>query len=537
MNNILILSAVVIFACILLNRISEKFGVPMLLAFIVLGMIFGSDGLLKIPFDNFKVAYDLCSIALVFIMFYGGFGTNWNEAKPVYKRAIALSSIGVLITCIIVGFLTHYFLNLSMFNALLVGAVVSSTDAASVFSILRNRNLGLKENTASLLEIESGSNDPFAYMLTAIFLGLNQSSDEISYSHIGIEIALQIGVGLLVGIGLAYFAIWAFKNFNFSISGFNMAFMVGIAIFSYALSTKFDGNGYLAAYVVGIISGNKQIRDTKELSHFFDGITGLMQMFIFFILGLLVNPTDLIPVIPVAVVIFAILTLIARPICTYIIMRPFRSSLSQIALVSFCGLRGAASIVFAIFAIQEENIFKDVFNITFIIVLLSILLQGSLLPMVARGLKMVDMEENILKTFTDYSEEIPVNFIHFNIPANHKWIGRELKDITLPPDTLVAIVKRNGEYILPDGETRIHENDKFILCATVAKNMERLKIAEITVNADSEFIDKRISELCLEKGSQIVVVRRGKRAIIPRGDTMIKEGDFLLIHKMDNIAK
>jgi len=287
----LLLTAVVIIICVVSNKVSNKIGMPVLLAFILLGMFFGSDGPVQIYFDDYVFAEQACSIALIFIMFYGGFGTKWDEAKPVANKAILLSSLGTIMTAVLVGIFCNVVLRISLLEGLLIGAVVSSTDAASVFSILRSKRLNLRYNTASLLEIESGSNDPFAYMLTIIVLSLMGGGS--SFSEFAYLIFSQIVYGAVFGIVLAVVTVHFFKKIKLTSSGFYSIFVLAIALISYAGPSLVNGNGYLSAYITGIILGNSKIHDKAELVHFFDGITGLMQILLFFLLGLLSFPSQL----------------------------------------------------------------------------------------------------------------------------------------------------------------------------------------------------------------------------------------------------
>ncbi len=284
MMNYLLIVTIVIFACVFLSRVSNRLGIPTLLFFILLGMVFGSDGILKIPFDNYAFAEQTCSIALIFIMFYGGFGTNWNQAKSVAVKSILLSTVGVVVTSGLTGAFCHFALQIDWTESLLIGALVGSTDAASVFSILRSKKLNLKYNTASLLEVESGSNDPCAYMLTATFIAIEQG--QASAGQISLLIIKQIVFGLLFGALIAAVTIWLLGKVKFTVAGFDTIFVVGIALLSYTLPSLIGGNGFLSAYIVGIVLGNTQIPNKRNLVNFFDGLTGLMQMLIFFLLGL-----------------------------------------------------------------------------------------------------------------------------------------------------------------------------------------------------------------------------------------------------------
>lgn len=525
----LLIVTIVIFACIFLSRVSNRLGIPTLLFFILLGMVFGSDGILKIPFDNYSFAEQICSIALIFIMFYGGFGTNWNQAKSVAAKSILLSTVGVVITAGLTGAFCHFVLHIDWIESLLIGALVGSTDAASVFSVLRSKKLNLKYNTASLLEVESGSNDPCSYMLTATFIEI--AGGYASGKQIGILIAQQIIFGLILGALIAAVSVWLINRIKFSVAGFDTIFVVGVALLSYTLPSLINGNGFLSAYIVGIVLGNTEIPNKRNLVNFFDGLTGLMQMLIFFLLGLLSFPSRLPSVIIPALMIAIWLTFIARPIAVVAVLTPFRSKLSQQLLVSWAGLRGAASIVFAIMAsmvIETEN---DIFHIVFMIVLFSILVQGSLLPFVARKLDMIDQKADVMKTFNDYSDEVPIQFIQLTIPANHSWCGKQLKDLTLPPQTLIVLLKRNGENIIPDGNTSLLENDVLILSATTPDLVEGITLVEIELDSESKYTGKLLSEIPKKSNELVIMIQRQEQVIIPNGNVRLEVGDLLVINR------
>lgn len=404
MNLFLLLSAIVILACVLCNRLSSKLGVPTLLTFILLGMFFGCDGVVKIPFDNYELAQDLCSVALIFIMFYGDFGTNWTQARPVAAKATVLSSLGTLATTGLVGLFCWKALGLEMLQGFLLGAVIASTDAASVFSILRSKRLDLKEGTASLLEVESGSNDPFSYMLTMILLSLMTGG--VSPSAFAYQVFAQLAYGIAFGVGIAFIARLFLHYFRFTTDGFDSIFLVSVALLSYVVPTLVGGNGYLSVYLTGILLGNSPIQHKQGLVGFFDGLTGLMQMLLFFLLGLLAFPSQLPSIAPTALAVALFLTFVARPLVVFVLMAPFRSSLGQMLLVSWSGMRGAASIVFSILAITSPAVTSlDLYHIVFFIVLFSILVQGTLIPVFAKKLHMVDQSSDVRKTFNDYAEE------------------------------------------------------------------------------------------------------------------------------------
>lgn len=398
-----LLAAAVILLCLALNRLSNKLGVPMLLAFILLGMLFGTDGLLKIPFDNYQMAEQICSISLVFIMFYGGFGTNFKQAKQVVGEAVLLSTAGVILTAVVTGIFCYFVLHFAFWESMLIGAVASSTDAASVFSILRSKHLSLKYNTASLLEIESGSNDPCSYMLTVIILTIMR--EKASGGKLILMIFSQVVFGILIGVAIAELTYFVLKKLKVQTDGFDTIFVFGMALLAYASASVIGGNGYLSVYIAGIILGNKPLRNKKSMVHFFDGITGLMQMLIFFLLGLLSFPSQLPKIMPYAFAIALFLTFVARPLVVFAILTPFHCPMNQKLLVSWSGLRGAASVVFAIMAMVSPAYTKnDIFHMVIFIVLFSISIQGSLLGVVAKKLDMIDEDGNVMKTFSDYSK-------------------------------------------------------------------------------------------------------------------------------------
>lgn len=500
----------------------------MLLAFIVLGMIFGSDGIFKIPFENYVFAEQICSIALIFIMFYGGFGTSWDEAKPVAVKSILLSTLGVILTAGLTGLFCYSLLHIEFWESLLIGSVISSTDAASVFSILRSKKLNLKYNTASMLEVESGSNDPCSYMLTAIVLSI--MTGKVTTGIVMYMIFAQLFYGIIIGVIIAILSRFVLRRFKFATEGFDMAFVIGIAILSYALPSIVGGNGYLSAYIVGIILGNSDIKNKRSLVNFFDGVTGLMQMLIFFLLGLLAFPSQMPSILPHSIAIALFLTFIARPAAVFSILMPAKCKISQLLLVSFAGLRGAASIVFAIMATVSDAYTKnDVFHIVFCIVLLSITFQGTLIPLIAKRLKMIDNNANVLKTFNDYTEEVDVQFIKLAITQHHPWKNKAIHEIVLPPDTLLVMLIRNKETIVPNGNTKLQENDIAVLSAKPFQDDSCIQLVEQKITADNKWQGKKISEFSPNSNELVIMIKRNEAIIIPRGDTLLKENDILVM--------
>ncbi len=530
MLEFLMLTGFIIITCILFNKFSNRIGVPMLLTFIILGMVFGEDGIFKINFNNYFAAEVICSIALVFIIFYGGFGTRWEEAKSVSVKAILTATLGVVLTAAITGMFCFFVLKIDLIESFLIGSVLSSTDAASVFSILKGKKLSLKYKTDSMIELESGSNDPFAYMLTTIFLTI---SSGIDFENIFLMLFKQILIALVLGYIIAKLSMWFLKKISNEDNGFDSIFVTAVAILSYAIPSYLGGNGYLSTYIVGIILGNSKIINKKGLVNFFDGITALMQILIFFLLGLLVSPTELANRPLTSMLIALFITFVARPVSVFAILKPFKSPKNQIILFAFAGLRGAASIVFSILVITSgHKTNMDIFHITFFIVLFSIFIQGGFLPHVAKKLDMIDSEKNISKTFSDYVDEVPVQFIELEVDSKHNWKDKLIRDINIPQDLLLALISRNDERIIPNGNTKILEGDIIILSAkAVNQSKHENKLYEIFVDKNHKWSNKLIQDIGLSK-ALIVLVKRDSQAIVPRGNTLILPDDVLVINEV-----
>ena len=537
MISLMIICSLVLLICITSTKILYKFGVPLLLIFIVLGMLFGSDGIVGIYFDNYELASDICSIALIFIMFYGGFGTNWKMAKPIAVQSILMSSLGVVITAGLTGLFSSIVFKTSLLEGLLIGAVIASTDAAAVFAILRSQKLNLKGSIASILEIESGSNDPFAYMLTIIILGLMSNQ---GYGSIVPMLLNQIIVGILASIVLAKLSVYLLRNVMFEIEGFYPIFITAISILSYSLSEYFGGNGYLSVYITGIIIGNSKIPHKKSIFQFFDGVSWLMQILLFFLLGLLAFPSQMPSVMFKGISISIFMILIARPIATFSILSWFKVPIKEKLFISWVGIRGAASIVFAIFAVTYDvHINYDIFHIIFFIALFSVSVQGTLIPKVARKLDLIDDDQSVLKTFNDYKENKSTKLIEFTISENSPIANKSIMDSNIPEDILVVMIKRKGDVLVPNGSTVILPGDTLVLSGNTLANFEYYKegkstnLVEISVNSDSSIANKSIKDSNINKDILIVMIKRNDKVIVPNGNTVIKPKDILVVTAND----
>lgn len=525
----IILVAAVIFLCILADKCSGKFGMPALILFMFIGMLFGSDGIVKIPFDDYKMAESICSIALIFIMFYGGFNTKWELAKSVAVKSVLLSTLGVVITAGVTAVLCFVVLKFSFAESFMIGAVLSSTDAASVFSILRQKKLNLKDGTASLLEMESGSNDPMSYMLTMIGIGLISGSQS---GNIAYNVFAQMVYGTVIGVIFAILASKLLTGTRLVPDGLDTIFMIAMVLMCYGISATVGGNQYLSVYLMGIIIGNSKIRNKNILIPFFDGNTSLAQILIFFLLGLLAFPHKMPAIILPALAIAIFLTIVARPIAVFAILLPFRCSIRQCLLVSWAGLRGAASIVFAIMVIASGvSVSYDLFHIVFMVALFSVSIQGTLLPRVAKVLNMVDEKSDVRKTFNDYKDESAITLMRMHIPSGHNWENRCIKDVSVPTGSLAIMIKRKHETVIPRGSTQILAGDDVILSVPSYAPSMREKLDEIHIDKSHEWCNHTIAQLNLPEDELIAMIIRGDENLIPDGNTLICEGDVVVAYR------
>lgn len=470
-ENILLLGAVLIFCSILVSKTGYRFGIPSLLIFLIVGMLFGTDGL-GLEFGNAGQAQFIGMMALSIILFSGGVDTKISEIKPVLTPGILLSTLGVLTTTALTGLFIFYIshwtgldIHMSLVVSLLLAATMSSTDSASVFSILRSQRMNLKHNLRPMLELESGSNDPMAYMLTIVLIQLVGNNDAGGW-QILVDFSFQFVLGGLAGYGIGKFMVWINNKINLSNTSLYPILTLSLVFFTFTVTDLFKGNGYLAVYIAGIVMGNAKTIHSKETETFFDGLTWLVQIVMFLTLGLLVNPHELIAVAPTALLIGIFMMTIARPLSVILCLLPFRNLTNKARLfVSWVGLRGAVPIIFATYPVVSNIEGADqIFNIVFFITLLSLILQGSTISAFARKL---DLALPIEKTGNDFGVELPeeINSSLNDMTVTEEMLtnGSQLADMKLPKGTLVMIIKRGDEYIVPNGTVSLHIGDKLLL--------------------------------------------------------------------------
>lgn len=526
--NYLIIGIIFILALIAI-RFSNKHGIPALLLFIVIGMIFGAIGL---EFEDYEFADNFVTISLMVIMFYGGFGTSWKMAKPIAKEAIVLSSLGVVVTALVTGLFCHYVLGLELLEGMLIGSVVGSTDYASVLNILRSKNLNLKYNTASLLELESGSNDPTAYTMTMVFLSVIIGT-EVS---IPILILSQVALGIVMGFVFAFVIQKVLNNLSLGADGLYAVFMASAMLITFATTNLVGGNGYLALYILGIYLGNMEFRGKRNIILFFDGFTEIMQIGLFFILGLLSNFTKFVEAFPLALAIMIFMTIIARPVTVYGLMLPFRLKRNQLNIISLAGIRGAAAIGFAIIAVNSDAVISvDIYHIVFGICVLSALIQGSLMPTAARLWDMLDTSDTVLKTFNYYQSKAEIGFLETRIHPDSSIIGSKLKELNLPFNFIVAKIERGGKTIVPRGHITIEENDLIVLGGEVHFDESGQDLIEFTIPSEHKWTNHYIKDLKLPPDRLIIMLqRKDNDIIVPSGETLLLEDDKVIMIKVDH---
>lgn len=491
--------------------------------FLALGILSSQLG---IQFDDYEIAQNFSTVALVIIMFYGGFGTNWKMGQPVVKEAMSLASLGVVLTALITGAFAHWFLKFDLLESMLLGSIVGSTDYSSVSNILASKNLNLKYNSASLLELESGSNDPAAYTMTVLFLSLIEGSD----LSVPLLILKQVGFGLIFGFLSAFLVTKFLEVRNLKKDGLAIVFMFAMAFLTYSSTDILGGNGYLAAYIFGIIVGNQEFKGKKDIVFFFDGFTELMSIGLFFLLGLLATPSKILANLPTAFLIMVFMTFIARPVTVHLLMAPFKLERNQLTILSWAGLRGAAAIVFAIMAINSGNRFHiDIFHIVFGICLLSSFLQGSLMPLLTSKLEMIDDHDSVLRTFNYYVDKGDISFIQATIQEDSPYAGKKIKDTSLQGDFVIAKIIRNGRAIVPRGEVVIEAGDQIVVIGEEYFDPSAQDLLEFTIIPSHHWEGKKLEDLQLPQNQLILSINRDGQFIKPEGKTVLQSGDRVVV--------
>lgn len=464
---ILLVTSILLISSILASKASGWLGIPALLLFLVVGMLAGSEGPGGIYFDDPWLAQSLGSIALIYILFAGGLDTDWSIVRSVLGKGAILSTLGVVLTAVLTGWFATAFLGFSLLEGLLLGSIVSSTDAAATFAVLRSRSIRLKGNLGTLLEFESGSNDPMAVLLTVGFIGA-LTDPTASLADQATTFILQMVLGVALGYGLGRVMTVIVNRIRLDAEGLYPVLTLALVMLVYSGTSAVGGNGFLAVYLAGLVLGNSDFIHKRSLIRFHDGLAWLMQIAMFLTLGLQVFPSHLLRVIDSGLLISAFLMFVARPVTVFLTLWPAKMEFREKVLVSWVGLRGAVPIILATFPLMaglpEAEI---IFNLVFFIVLTSVLLQGTSLPLVARWLKL----DTALQPKTQYPLEfvpagnIDRDMVEVEVPPGSLAVGRQIVDLHLPQTALVVLISRDSNFVVPRGGTVLEAGDRLLVLA------------------------------------------------------------------------
>jgi len=462
---ILIGIALVLVLSVFASKVAERFGIPALLLFLALGMLLGSEGPGGIYFDDPALAQFVGVVALTLILFSGGLYTDWNGIRPVLWQGTILSTLGVFLTALVMSIFAKALLGFSFLEGLLLGSIVSSTDAAAVFAILRSKGLGLKGRLRQLLELESGSNDPMAVFLTIVAIQLI-IQEITSPSSLLFFFVRQMVLGAAFGYGMGRGIVFLVNRLRLGYDGLYPVLTLSLVLLTYGLADFLGGNGFLAVYLAGIIVGNRDFIHKRSLLHFHDGLAWLMQITMFLTLGLLVFPSRLAPIAGIGLLLAGCLMFAARPLGVFLCLLPFRLGWRENTFTSWVGLRGAVPIILATYPYLAKLPQADlIFNIIFFVVLTSVLFQGTSVPLAAKWLQ-VDVPEPVRPLYPiEYTpiEGLKTSLRELFIPAGSPAAGKRIVELKLPAGFLIILVARGGEFLVPGGGTRIETGDTLLV--------------------------------------------------------------------------
>ncbi|MBF0690845.1 potassium/proton antiporter [Providencia alcalifaciens] len=506
-EQLILLSSILILLGIFSSKLSARLGLPMLVMFLFIGMLAGEDGLGRITFDNVNASYAVGSLALALILFDGGLQTSVKSIKLVWKPAFTLATFGVLITAGITGLAAAYILGIPLLEGLLLGAIVGSTDAAAVFSLLRNAGIYLNERLQATLEIESATNDPMAIFLTVGLLQLlmNQQS---SGSELILLFISQMGIGAIVGISVGWISIKIINKIKLLAAGLYPVLVAACGLFSFGVASNLDGSGFLSIFVTGVVIGNHSFVFQRNTFLFHDGLAWLSQIIMFVMLGLLVNPSSLLEVWQEGLLIALVLTFIARPLAVVPVLKLFRFTRNEITLISWVGLRGSVPIILAIFpfiyGLPGANL---IFDVVFFVVLISATLQGSTLPYFARKLNLMQPPPLLPAATLDITavDQIDADLVEYTLGEDCSAVGRRLSQLALPDQTVIAMITREKSVLPPRGSTILMANDHLFV---VLKPQNRL------------FLERLFSE---QTSTELTVMELPASGLSLKGTTRLNE--------------
>lgn len=475
LGNVLLIGSMLLVLSVFLSK-TTKYGIPVVLLFLLVGMLAGIDGPGGIDFYDVRISKFIGTLALILILFSGGLDTRIADIRPVVRRGLLLSTLGVLITALLTGLFTKLVTPLSLTQSFLVGAIISSTDAAAVFTILRSKSMGLKNNIRPLLEFESGSNDPMAYFLTIFFIMLIKQPDTHAGGLVWFFIK-QFAFGALAGVGMGLVITRIINRINLSFDGLYSVLLISLAVLVFGVTELVDGNGFLAVYIAAIILGNRDFVHKRSLIKHFDGQAWLMQIIMFLTLGLLVNPSELVPLAGIGLLFSLFIMVVARPAAVFSCLYKSTFTLRSKVFISWVGLRGAVPIILSIYVIDAgvENS-KTIFNLIFFISITSVLLKGMSIPWLAKRLKL-NVPIPVRKKSTvdiEMANRVKSIVIELEVLPEYRCVNRHLVELDLPEGITISMMQRDGHFFVPDGFTQIRQGDKLTIMADSVATLQHL---------------------------------------------------------------
>lgn len=473
-DQLILLGGLLLLAGILSSKFSVRLGLPVLVLFLVVGMLAGEEGPGGIQFDDVSVAHAIGSLALAMILFDGGFQTQASALREVWKPSLLLATVGVFVTAIVTGAAAAFILGVPLLAGILLGSIASSTDAAAVFAILRSAGVRLRPRVASTLEVESASNDPMAIFLTVGFIEVALGQMELGFELLGLFVR-QMGIGTLAGLGVGWLSVKLMNRINLDTAGLYPALAGTCGLLSYGTAAALGGSGFLAIYLAGIVLGNNRTTFQRGTAVFLDGLAWLSQVTMFVMLGLLVTPSEVFSVAGPGLLVAAAQILIARPLAVVPALLPFRYSLREHVLISWVGLKGAVPIILSVYPLLYgvEN-GALLFNVVFFVVLISATLQGWTLPIFAERLGLdVPEKETPAATLEIVSmRDVDADIVEYTVGKGSRAAGKTLSELALPDGVVVAMIARANTLIPPRGSTVIAAGDHiFVVMRPAARSV------------------------------------------------------------------
>lgn len=520
--NLLLISLILLLAFFAIS-ISSEIGVPSLIVFLMIGVFFNLRGF---EFRDFDTAIDFATLALIIITFYAGFVINGDTLESSIRESLLLSTVGVLITAGAVGLFVHFVFGFGMWESMLLGAIVGSTDAAGIFSMLRSDSLNLKYDTTPLISFESGANDTVSKSLTFAFI----ATMGMGIGPLSAEFVKLVLIGLMVGYIFSYIFSKILPKIATDDEATTAIFLLTALFLTYSITDVLGGNGFVAAYVLGLFLGNIEFTDKFNLVSFFESLSGIMEVGFFFLVGVFLEIDAFLVSLPIAIGIILFITFVARPLAVMPILSAFKRPTNQKLFVSFAGFRGSTAIILALKALHLD-VSYDLLQVVFGIVISSFIIQNFGLPFVAKRLDMLDESLPVRRTFNDYIMDSSLGFLEIDIEPNSSIEGMRIQDLDLG-GLLIGKIVRDGEKLIPHGNTVLMGGDSVVVTGKLyTSNKDQL--IERTILPEDPWVGKTLSELSVDDDLLVIGLMRNDKVVVPSGSTQFQAGDKIVVSKQD----